>query len=68
MMSVLANRHLAFSSVLFAKLTLLQVRASLFMLVASSPPAQSPGKGHFFVLIAVTRRTRWKENVLVELK
>jgi len=34
------NRHLAFSCVLYAKLTLLQVRASLFMLEASSPPAQ----------------------------
>jgi hypothetical protein len=62
------NRHLAFSCVLYAKLTLLQVRASLFMLEASSPPAQRPGKGLSFVLIVVIRRTQWKENAPVELK
>jgi hypothetical protein len=54
--------------VLYAKLTLLQVRASLFMLEASSPPAQRPGKGLSFVLIVAIRRTQWKENAPVELK
>lgn len=62
------NQHLGFSHVLYVKLTLLQVRASLFMLVQSSPPAQSPGKGLSFVLVAVTRRMPWKENAQVELK
>jgi len=62
------NQHLAFSCVLYAKLTLLQVRASLFMLEASSPPAQRPGKGLSFVLIVAIRRTQWKENAPVELK
>jgi hypothetical protein len=62
------NWHLAFSCVLYAKLTLLQVRASLFMLEASSPPAQRPGKGLSFVLIVAIRRTQWKENAPVELK
>jgi hypothetical protein len=62
------NLHLVFLHVLSVKLTLLQARASLFMLVLSSPPAQSLGKGLSFVLIAVTRRMPWKENAQVESK
>ncbi|TXG57346.1 hypothetical protein EZV62_018659 [Acer yangbiense] len=68
MMNVRCHQHLAFSHALYAKLTSLQVRASLFMPVASSQPAQPPGRGLFFVLIVVIRRMPWKENDLVELK
>jgi len=60
------NQHLVFLHVLFVKLTLLQVRASRFMLGLSSPPAQSLGKGLSSVLTAVIRRMPWKENVQVE--
>jgi hypothetical protein len=60
------NQHLVFLHVLSVKLTLLQVRASRFMLGLSSPPAQSLGKGLSSVQTAVIRRMPWKENVQVE--
>lgn len=62
------NQHLVFLHVLSVKLTLLQVRASRFMLGLSSPPAQSLGKGLSSVQTAVIRRMPWKENAQVESK
>lgn len=62
------NQHLAYLCVLYAKLTLHQVKVSQFTLVLYSPPVQSLGKGRSFVLIAVIRKMPWRENVRVELK
>jgi hypothetical protein len=62
------NRHLAFLSVLYAKLILLQARAYLSMQVQFSLQARSRGKVLFYVVIVAIRRMQWKENVQVELK
>lgn len=56
------------SFVLFARSTLLQVKAYQYMLVQFSRQAQSLGKVHFYVLTVAIRRMPWKENDQVVLK
>lgn len=62
------NQHLAFLSVLYAKLILLQARVYPFTQVQFSRQARSRGKVLFYVVIVAIRRMQWKENVLVELR
>lgn len=61
------NQHLAFLSMLYANLVLLQAREYPSTQVQFSPQTRKPGKVSYVVIVAI-RRIHLKKNVLVELK